>query len=136
AEVAGVAERVRADIASVLGEPVLERLLTGSRTHAVRRAEEMYAAAELVRELGIPPRVATAAAAWLEQLRDAWLRKRLRCRRPNLVRFLNQVREFWTSPTRRRCRARSGRAGRPCSRPPRARRRAAGASRAPRASCR
>jgi 3-hydroxyisobutyrate dehydrogenase-like beta-hydroxyacid dehydrogenase len=70
AEAAGVAERVRADIASVLGEPVLERLLTGSRTHAVRRAEEMYAAAELVRELGIPPRVATAAAAWLEQLRE------------------------------------------------------------------
>jgi 3-hydroxyisobutyrate dehydrogenase-like beta-hydroxyacid dehydrogenase len=70
AEAAGVAERVRADIASVLGEPVLERLLTGSRTHALRRAEEMYAAAELVRELGIPPRVATAAAAWLEQLRE------------------------------------------------------------------
>jgi 3-hydroxyisobutyrate dehydrogenase-like beta-hydroxyacid dehydrogenase len=70
AEAAGVVERVRADIASVLGEPVLERLLTGSRTHAVRRAEEMYAAAELVRELGIPPRVATAAAAWLEQLRE------------------------------------------------------------------
>lgn len=71
AEAAGVAERVRADIASVLGEPLLERLLTGSRTHAVRRAEEMYAAAELVRELGVPPRVATAAAAWLEQLRQA-----------------------------------------------------------------
>src|SRR5262249_58787445 len=70
AEVAGVAERVRADIASVLGEPVLERLLTGSRTHAERRAEEMYAAAALVRELGIPPRVATAAAGWLRALRD------------------------------------------------------------------
>jgi 3-hydroxyisobutyrate dehydrogenase-like beta-hydroxyacid dehydrogenase len=71
AEAAGVADRVRADIASVLGEPVLERLLTGSRLHAVRRAEEMHAAAEHVRELGVPPRVATAAAAWLEQLRDS-----------------------------------------------------------------
>jgi 3-hydroxyisobutyrate dehydrogenase-like beta-hydroxyacid dehydrogenase len=71
AEAAGVAERVRADIASVLGESMLDRLLTGSRTHAVRRAEEMYAAAGLVRDLGIPPRVATAAAAWLEQLREA-----------------------------------------------------------------
>ena len=71
AEAAGVAERVRADIASVLGEPLLERLLTGSRTHAARRAEEMHAAAEHVRDLGVPPRVATAAAAWLEQLRNS-----------------------------------------------------------------
>ncbi len=71
AEAAGVAERVRADIASVLGEPLLERLLTGSRLHAARRAEEMHAAAEHVRDLGVPPRVATAAAAWLEQLRDS-----------------------------------------------------------------
>jgi len=70
AEKAGVADRVRADIASILGEPLLERLLTGSRVHAVRRAEEMHAAAAHVRELGVPPRIATAAAAWLEQLRD------------------------------------------------------------------
>jgi len=71
AEAAGVADRVRAEIASVLGEPLLERLLTGSRVHAVRRAEEMLAAAEHVRDLGVPPRIATAAAAWLEQLRDS-----------------------------------------------------------------
>ena len=71
AEAAGVADRVRADIASVLGEPLLERLLTGSRLHAARRAEEMHAAAEHVRDLGVPPRIATAAAAWLEQLRNS-----------------------------------------------------------------
>src|SRR4051794_28088759 len=69
AEAAGTAERVRADIASVLGEPLLERLLTGSRVHAARRAEEMHAAAVLVEELGVSPRIATAAAEWLEQLR-------------------------------------------------------------------
>jgi 3-hydroxyisobutyrate dehydrogenase-like beta-hydroxyacid dehydrogenase len=71
AQAAGVEARVRTEIASVLGEPLLERLLTGSRLHAVRRAEEMHAAAEHVRDLGVPPRIATAAAAWLEQLRDA-----------------------------------------------------------------
>jgi 3-hydroxyisobutyrate dehydrogenase-like beta-hydroxyacid dehydrogenase len=69
AEAAGAAERVRAEIASVLGEARLERLLNGSRAHAARRSEEMRAAAELVEELGVSPRIATAAAEWLEQLR-------------------------------------------------------------------
>ena len=71
AKAAGVEERVRADIASVLGEPLLERLLSGSRTHAARRVDEMQAAAAYVAELGVEPRVATAAANWLAQLRDA-----------------------------------------------------------------
>jgi hypothetical protein len=31
----------------------------------------MHAAAEHVRDLGVPPRIATAAAAWLEQLRNS-----------------------------------------------------------------
>jgi 3-hydroxyisobutyrate dehydrogenase-like beta-hydroxyacid dehydrogenase len=69
AERAGAADRVRADIVAVIGEPVLERLLTGSRRHAARRAEEMRAAAAFVGELGVPPRVAAAAAEWFEQLR-------------------------------------------------------------------
>ena len=34
ARAAGVEERVRADIAAVIGEPLLERLLTGSHAHA------------------------------------------------------------------------------------------------------
>jgi len=68
ARAAGAEERVRADIAAVIGEPLLERLLSGSRTHAARRLDEMRAAAAFVRELGVEPRVATAAAAWLADL--------------------------------------------------------------------
>ena len=41
ARAAGVEDRVRADIAGVLGEPLLERLLSGSRAHAARRVDEM-----------------------------------------------------------------------------------------------
>jgi 3-hydroxyisobutyrate dehydrogenase-like beta-hydroxyacid dehydrogenase len=70
ARAAGAEERVRADIAGVIGEPLLERLLTGSRAHAARRVDEMQAASAYLEELGVPPRVAAAAAAWLAQLRD------------------------------------------------------------------
>ena len=61
---------MRADIAGVLGEPLLDRLLSGSRAHAARRVDEMQAAAAYVTELGVEPRIATAAAEWLAQLRD------------------------------------------------------------------
>jgi 3-hydroxyisobutyrate dehydrogenase-like beta-hydroxyacid dehydrogenase len=71
AAAAGVEGRVRADIAAVLGEPLLQRLLSGSRTHAARRVDEMHAAAAYVAELGVEPRMATAASEWLAQLRDA-----------------------------------------------------------------
>jgi len=71
AKAAGVEDRVHADIAAVLGEPLLERLLSGTRTHAARRVDEMRAAAAYVEELGVHPRVASAAAEWIEQLRDA-----------------------------------------------------------------
>ena len=67
---AGAEERVRADMASVLGDPLLERLLTGSMAHAARRVDEMRAAAAYLEELGVEPRIATAAAEWLAQLRD------------------------------------------------------------------
>jgi 3-hydroxyisobutyrate dehydrogenase-like beta-hydroxyacid dehydrogenase len=70
ARVAGVEAHVHADIAGVLGEPLLERLLTGSRAHAERRVHEMQAAAAYVEELGVQPRVARAAAERLAQLRD------------------------------------------------------------------
>jgi 3-hydroxyisobutyrate dehydrogenase-like beta-hydroxyacid dehydrogenase len=71
ATAAGAEERIRAEIAEVLGGPLLERLLTGSRVHAARRVEEMRAAAAYVQELGVEPRVAAAAVAWLGELRDA-----------------------------------------------------------------
>jgi 3-hydroxyisobutyrate dehydrogenase-like beta-hydroxyacid dehydrogenase len=70
ARAAGAEQRVRADMGSVLGDPLLERLLTGSQAHAARRVDEMRAAAAYLEELGVEPRVATAAAEWLEELRD------------------------------------------------------------------
>jgi 3-hydroxyisobutyrate dehydrogenase-like beta-hydroxyacid dehydrogenase len=70
AKAAGVETRVRGDITSILGDPLLDRLLSGSRTHAARRLDEMNAAAAYVTELGIEPRIASAAADWLAQLRD------------------------------------------------------------------
>ena len=53
---------------------LLERLLEGSRIHATRRAHEMEAAGEMLRELGIEPRVTTAAVDWLRDLEAENLR--------------------------------------------------------------
>ena len=44
------------------------RLEQGSIRHAVRRAEEMAAASDLLTELGVPPRVASASRDWLAEL--------------------------------------------------------------------
>ena len=68
ARAAGVEDRVRTDIAAVIGEPLLERLLSGSRLHATRRVDEMRAAAAYLEELGVEPRVASAAAELLADL--------------------------------------------------------------------
>jgi 3-hydroxyisobutyrate dehydrogenase-like beta-hydroxyacid dehydrogenase len=68
AKVAGVEDRLHADIAAVIGEPLLERLLTGSHQHAPRRVDEMQAAAAYLEELGVEPRIALAAAARLNHL--------------------------------------------------------------------
>ena len=46
----------------------LDRLVSGSHTHAVRRREEMAAAADLLDELGVPPRIAIASRDWLADL--------------------------------------------------------------------
>ena len=70
AKLAGAEDRLHAEIAAIIGEPLLERFLTGSRAHAARRVDEMDAAAAYVEELGVEPRIAVAAAAWLAQLRD------------------------------------------------------------------
>jgi uncharacterized protein DUF1932 len=64
----GADDWLRGEIAEVVGEPLLERLLSGSVAHAERRREEMDAAAAHLRELGVEPRVAEAAAGWLRQL--------------------------------------------------------------------
>lgn len=64
----GADEWLRREIAEVIGEPLLDRLLSGSVTHAARRREEMEAAAAYLEELGVEPRVSRAAAGWLERL--------------------------------------------------------------------
>ena len=58
AEAAGHADWLQQEIAAVIGRPLLERLLDGSRAHAARRVDEMEAATELLRELGVEPRIA------------------------------------------------------------------------------
>jgi 3-hydroxyisobutyrate dehydrogenase-like beta-hydroxyacid dehydrogenase len=71
AEAAGHADWLRREIAAVIGEPLLDRLLEGSRKHAARRTDEMEAARELLLELGVEPRIATASAALLADLAAA-----------------------------------------------------------------
>jgi 3-hydroxyisobutyrate dehydrogenase-like beta-hydroxyacid dehydrogenase len=68
AEEAGCADWLADEIADVIGRPLLARLLEGSRAHAARRVDEMEAAAELLRELGVEPRVARASAELLADL--------------------------------------------------------------------
>ena len=68
AEVAGKREWLAQELANVIGEQLLERLVEGSRRHAARRTEEMDAARELLLELGIEPRIASASASLLAEL--------------------------------------------------------------------
>jgi len=71
AEVAGCADWLRQNIAGEMAgfdERTLDRLVTGSRKHAHRRVGEMAAAAEQLRELGVPPRIAGAAENLLREL--------------------------------------------------------------------
>jgi 3-hydroxyisobutyrate dehydrogenase-like beta-hydroxyacid dehydrogenase len=71
ARAAGCEDWIRDSIAAELtaaSEATVDRLERGSSQHARRRAEEMADAAGLLRELGIPPRVAVASEEWLRQL--------------------------------------------------------------------
>jgi 3-hydroxyisobutyrate dehydrogenase-like beta-hydroxyacid dehydrogenase len=68
AEAAGHAAWLRDQISGVIGQQLLERLVEGSRAHATRRVDEMEAAADLLRELGVEPRIAEASAAMLAEL--------------------------------------------------------------------
>ncbi len=71
AEVIGHEEWLAQEITRMIGRSYLERALEGSRTHAVRRVDEMEAARELLLELGVEPRIATASAAQLLDLAAA-----------------------------------------------------------------
>jgi 3-hydroxyisobutyrate dehydrogenase-like beta-hydroxyacid dehydrogenase len=71
AEQLGCGPWLRADIERTLTEAdaaLVQRFVDGSRVHAVRRTEEMAAASELLAELGVEPRIAAAAEAWLRTL--------------------------------------------------------------------
>ena len=68
AEAAGHGDWLRGEIASVVGESLVERLVEGSTRHAARRVEEMEAARELLLELGVEPRVAAASASVLAEI--------------------------------------------------------------------
>jgi 3-hydroxyisobutyrate dehydrogenase-like beta-hydroxyacid dehydrogenase len=72
AAAAGVEDWLHENIAAELAgfdHRTIDRLVEGSRTHARRRTDEMAAAAEQLRELGVPPRIATATHDLLAQLR-------------------------------------------------------------------
>jgi 3-hydroxyisobutyrate dehydrogenase-like beta-hydroxyacid dehydrogenase len=68
AEAAGRADWLEQQLADVIGRPLLERLVEGSRQHAARRVDEMEAARDLVLELGVEPRIASASMALLAEL--------------------------------------------------------------------
>jgi 3-hydroxyisobutyrate dehydrogenase-like beta-hydroxyacid dehydrogenase len=67
------AEHVRDEILAIFAEAdeaLLERMLTGSRTHATRRTHEMEAVGEMLRDLGVPSWMSDGSAQWLRALRD------------------------------------------------------------------
>jgi 3-hydroxyisobutyrate dehydrogenase-like beta-hydroxyacid dehydrogenase len=71
ARAAGLEGWLRGNIAEELARAdatTVDRIVTGTRQHAVRRAAEMAAAAEMVAELGIPPLMADASRALHERV--------------------------------------------------------------------
>jgi 3-hydroxyisobutyrate dehydrogenase-like beta-hydroxyacid dehydrogenase len=71
AEQLGFEDWLYADLERTLEDAdgaVLQRLIEGSRAHAARRVEEMSAAAEMLEETGVEPRIASASEAWLRSL--------------------------------------------------------------------
>lgn len=73
ARAAGLSEWLSANIIEELTRAdaaTLERLLTGSRIHAVRRTHEMEAAERLLGDLGVPARVTRASRDWLAALAE------------------------------------------------------------------
>lgn len=71
AKAAGLEEWLRGNIAAELikaDAATLDRLVDGSKKHAVRRREEMAAATELLEGLGVTPRIAPAARDLLADL--------------------------------------------------------------------
>jgi 3-hydroxyisobutyrate dehydrogenase-like beta-hydroxyacid dehydrogenase len=71
ADAAGLREWLSCHITEELvgfDSSTLDRLVTGSSVHAVRRGHEMEAAAQLLDALGVPARVSRASRDWLNDL--------------------------------------------------------------------
>jgi 3-hydroxyisobutyrate dehydrogenase-like beta-hydroxyacid dehydrogenase len=71
ARAAGLEEWLRDNIRAELRDSdgaTLDRLVRGSRTHALRRTHEMAAAADLLDQLGVPARITRATHDWLVDL--------------------------------------------------------------------
>jgi uncharacterized protein DUF1932 len=71
ARAAGVESWMREHIAAELSAAqtdTVERLIDGTRRHALRRTAEMEAAADMLSELGVPPLIAEASRAVHERL--------------------------------------------------------------------
>lgn len=76
-EAAGLTEWTRQQIANQLagdGQAVIDRFLAGSRTHAVRRAQEMRDTAAYLDDLGVPNTMSAASAQYLSDLGQRALR--------------------------------------------------------------
>ena len=73
ARAAGEEAFMREQIAELFEEAdpeLARRMETGSVQHAYRRMHEMHDAEAMLDELGVQPRVARAAAGWLQELHD------------------------------------------------------------------
>jgi 3-hydroxyisobutyrate dehydrogenase len=70
---AGCEQWVRDQIANELGQDgpaLVDRLITGTTTHAARRLHEMTAARDHLAGLGTPASITDATLAWLARLAD------------------------------------------------------------------
>lgn len=71
---AGLEEWIRGQIANQLagdGQAVIDRFLTGTAKHAVRRSKEMQDTASYLSDLGVPAEMTTASAAALARMAQA-----------------------------------------------------------------
>jgi hypothetical protein len=71
ARAAGYEDWLRQHIAEELAKAdssTVDRIVAGTRQHAVRRGAEMGAAAEMLTELGVPPIMADASRALHERV--------------------------------------------------------------------
>ncbi|GLZ03087.1 hypothetical protein Acsp03_05540 [Actinomadura sp. NBRC 104412] len=71
AKAAGCEPWLRENIVAELtaaGEPTVDRLVSGTHRHAVRRADEMAAATDMLAELDVPPLIAAASRDLLRRL--------------------------------------------------------------------